>query len=55
MERKNYLTVTALTKYIARKFTYDPYLERVYLVGKFQIFGYGKDINTLVLRTKMPN
>ena len=38
MERKNYLTVTALTKYIARKFTYDPYLERVYLVGEISNF-----------------
>lgn len=38
MERKNYLTVTALTKYIARKFTYDPYLERVYLIGEISNF-----------------
>lgn len=38
MERKDYLTVTALTKYIARKFTYDPYLERVYLVGEISNF-----------------
>lgn len=38
MQRENYLTVTALTKYIARKFTYDPYLERVYLVGEISNF-----------------
>lgn len=38
MDRENYLTVTALTKYIARKFTYDPYLERVYLVGEISNF-----------------
>lgn len=29
-----YLTVSQLTKYIARKFEYDPYLERVYLKGE---------------------
>lgn len=31
---KQYLTVTALTKYIKRKFDADPYLERVYLTGE---------------------
>ncbi|HAZ59213.1 MAG TPA: exodeoxyribonuclease VII large subunit, partial [Trichococcus sp.] len=29
-----YLSVTALTKYIKRKFDADPYLERVYLTGE---------------------
>ncbi len=29
-----YLTVSQLTNYIARKFEYDPYLERVYLKGE---------------------
>lgn len=29
-----YLTVSALTKYIKRKFDVDPYLERVYLTGE---------------------
>lgn len=29
-----YLTVTALTKYIKRKFDADPYLERVYVTGE---------------------
>lgn len=33
MERQ-YLTVTALTKYLRRKFDADPYLERVYLSGE---------------------
>lgn len=31
---EKYLTVSQLTKYIARKFEYDPYLERVYLKGE---------------------
>ena len=31
---EHYLTVSQLTKYIARKFEYDPYLERVYLKGE---------------------
>lgn len=29
-----YLTVTQLTKYISRKFEYDPYLEQIYLKGE---------------------
>lgn len=33
-----YLTVTALTKYIKRKFDHDPYLERVYLTGEISNF-----------------
>lgn len=31
---EQYLTVTELTKYISRKFEYDPYLEKVYLKGE---------------------
>lgn len=31
---KQYLTVSALTKYIKRKFDADPYLERVFLTGE---------------------
>ena len=31
---EKYLTVSQLTKYIARKFEYDPYLEKVYLKGE---------------------
>lgn len=31
---EQYLTVSELTKYISRKFEYDPYLERVYLKGE---------------------
>lgn len=34
MDKDNYLTVTALTQYIKRKFDVDPYLGRVYLVGE---------------------
>ncbi|GEN94267.1 exodeoxyribonuclease VII large subunit [Pediococcus ethanolidurans] len=34
MDKENYLTVTALTQYIKRKFDVDPYLGRVYLVGE---------------------
>ncbi|UJF14671.1 exodeoxyribonuclease VII large subunit [Jeotgalibaca sp. MA1X17-3] len=40
---KQYLTVTALTKYIKRKFDADPYLERVYLTG--EISNYKKRQN----------
>ena len=35
---KQYLTVTALTKYLKRKFDADPYLERVYLTGEISNF-----------------
>lgn len=38
MQRKDYLTVTALTRYISKKFTFDPYLDRVYLVGEISNF-----------------
>lgn len=31
---EQYLSVSQLTRYIARKFEYDPYLERVYLKGE---------------------
>src|SRR5699024_8307352 len=31
---EKYLTVSQLTKYIARKFEYDPYLEKIYLKGE---------------------
>lgn len=34
----DYLTVSALTKYIKRKFDSDPYLERVYLTGEISNF-----------------
>lgn len=33
-EERQYLTVTALTRYIRRKFTADPYMHRVYLTGE---------------------
>lgn len=35
---QQYLTVTALTKYLKRKFEVDPYLERVYLTGEISNF-----------------
>lgn len=35
---EQYLTVTALTKYLKRKFEVDPYLERVYLTGEISNF-----------------
>lgn len=35
---EQYLTVTALTKYLKRKFEADPYLERVYLTGEISNF-----------------
>lgn len=35
---EQYLTVTALTKYLKRKFDADPYLERVYLTGEISNF-----------------
>lgn len=38
MEEDKYLTVTALTNYIKRKFDADPYLHRVYLVGEISNF-----------------
>ncbi|SEM39670.1 Exodeoxyribonuclease VII large subunit [Ligilactobacillus sp. WC1T17] len=38
MTENNYLTVTALTKYLKRKFTADPYLKKVWLVGEISNF-----------------
>ncbi|GAB9258587.1 exodeoxyribonuclease VII large subunit [Ligilactobacillus animalis] len=38
MEKDQYLTVTALTKYLHRKFSADPYLNRVYLTGEISNF-----------------
>src|SRR5699024_3766242 len=35
-----YLTVSALTKYLKRKFDADPYLGRVYLTGEISNFRY---------------
>ncbi|KRN29661.1 exodeoxyribonuclease VII large subunit [Lactobacillus selangorensis] len=37
-EQEQYLTVSALTKYIKRKFDADPYLGKVYLVGEISNF-----------------
>ncbi len=34
----DYLTVSALTKYIKRKFDVDPYLSKVYLTGEISNF-----------------
>lgn len=38
MEPSDYLTVTALTAYIKRKFDNDPYLGRIYLTGEISNF-----------------
>ncbi|MTV81086.1 exodeoxyribonuclease VII large subunit [Secundilactobacillus folii] len=38
MEPKDYLTVSALTSYIKRKFDVDPYLGKVYLTGEISNF-----------------
>jgi exodeoxyribonuclease VII large subunit len=38
MQDDKYLTVTALTNYIKRKFDADPYLHRVYLIGEISNF-----------------
>ncbi|GKQ42554.1 exodeoxyribonuclease 7 large subunit [Companilactobacillus sp. RD055328] len=38
MQRDKYLSVTALSQYIKRKFEVDPYLGRVYLVGEISNF-----------------
>ncbi|MGY3766526.1 exodeoxyribonuclease VII large subunit [Vagococcus vulneris] len=40
MKQADYLTVTALTKYLKRKFDADPYLERVFLTGEISNFRY---------------
>lgn len=38
MEEKTYLTVTALNKYIERKFLLDPYLNEIYIKGEISNF-----------------
>ncbi|WDF83668.1 exodeoxyribonuclease VII large subunit [Lacticaseibacillus pabuli] len=38
MDRSQYLSVSALTTYIGRKFTQDPYMQRVYVVGEVSNF-----------------
>ncbi len=38
MDHEDYLTVSALTSYIKRKFDYDPYLGKVYLTGEISNF-----------------
>ena len=38
MKNDQYLTVSALTQYIKRKFDVDPYLHRVYVVGEISNF-----------------
>ncbi|QBP19025.1 exodeoxyribonuclease VII large subunit [Acetilactobacillus jinshanensis] len=40
MTNHKYLTVTALSQYIKRKFDYDPYLGRVYLMGEISNYRY---------------
>lgn len=52
----DYLTVTALTQYLKRKFDVDPYLNKVYLTGEMSNFRLRKKmrINTLVSRMITP-
>src|SRR5690606_7625844 len=38
MKNVQYLTVTALTRYIKRKFDYDPHLQDVYVKGEISNF-----------------
>ena len=38
-ETKKYLTISALTSYLKRKFDADPYLEKVYLTGEISNMG----------------
>lgn len=38
MDSSKYLTISALTKYIKRKFDVDPYLGRIYLTGEISNF-----------------
>ena len=38
MDTKSYLTVTALNKYIAKKFEVDPYLREIYIKGEISNF-----------------
>ena len=45
---QQYLTVTALTKYLKRKFEADPYLQRVFLTGEISNFIYGRATNTSI-------
>lgn len=47
-----YLSVSTLTKYLKAKFERDPYLERVYLTGKFQILEEDLIISILPLKMK---
>lgn len=38
-ETQNYLTISALTSYLKRKFDADPYLEKVYITGEISNIG----------------
>lgn len=38
MDPESYLTVTALTRYISQKFSRDPYMQKVYVVGEVSNF-----------------
>lgn len=40
MDKSKYLTVSALSSYLKRKFDYDPYLGRVYLKGEISNYRY---------------
>ena len=50
---QEYLTVTALTKYIKTKFDRDPHLDRVYLTGEISNFNKNSVHKYFNLRMKM--
>ena len=52
---QQYLTVTALTKYLKRKFDADPYLERVYLTGEISNFRRRPNHQYFSLKTMAQN
>lgn len=56
MKPSDYLTVSALTTYIKRKFDVDPYLGKVYLTGEISNFRLRKKtlINILVSKMTTP-
>ena len=40
-ETQKYLTISALTAYLKRKFDADPYLQKVYVTGEIFIWAVG--------------
>jgi len=53
-ETQKYLTISALTSYLKRKFDADPYLEKVYITGEISnIVGDEVGIYIFQLRIQM--